>query len=101
MQPLSRFGVMDVEDGGRVLSFREKPQLEGWVNIGFFIMQPQVLDYLDDDCVLEQQPLASLAADGQLGAFRHQGFWQPMDTYREFTMLNEMWDAGRAPWRVW
>lgn len=101
VQPLSRFGVMDVEDGGRVRSFREKPQLEGWVNIGFFVMQPQVLEYLDDDCVLEQQPLANLAAAGQLSAFRHRGFWQPMDTYREFTMLNELWDSGSAPWRVW
>lgn len=101
VQPLSRFGVMDIEDGVRVARFREKPRMDGWVNAGFFIMQPQVLDYLDADSVLEQQPLARLAADGQLSAFRHDGFWQPMDTYRESMLLNEMWESGKAPWRVW
>ena len=101
VQPLSRFGVMDVADGGRVTRFREKPKLEGWVNIGFFIMQPEALHYLDADCVLEEEPLARLAADAQLTAFRHEGFWQPMDTYREAKMLNDLWDGGNAPWRVW
>lgn len=97
VQPLSRFGVMDVGEGGRVRSFREKPQLEGWVNIGFFVMQPAVLDYLDPDAVLEQEPLARLAADGQLTAYRHGGFWQPMDTYREFTASTRCGRAARRP----
>ena len=101
VQPLSRFGVMDVAEAGRVTSFREKPILEGWINIGFFIMQKEALGYLDADCVLEQEPLARLAADAQLTAYRHAGFWQPMDTFREAKLLNEAWDDGHAPWRNW
>jgi glucose-1-phosphate cytidylyltransferase len=101
VQPFSRFGVMDVGSAGRVNSFREKPQLDGWINIGFFIMEPGALAYLHDDSVLEEEPLAELAKDGQLSAFRHQGFWQPMDTYRENRLLNDLWDEGQAPWHVW
>ena len=101
VQPTSRFGVMDVDGEGRVIRFREKPKLEGWVNIGFFLFEPAVLDYLDADCVLEQGPLVRLAADGQLSGYRHDGFWQPMDTYREAALLNELWSSGKAPWRTW
>ncbi|MDP2014496.1 MAG: glucose-1-phosphate cytidylyltransferase [Actinomycetota bacterium] len=101
VRPLSRFGVMDVDEGGAVRSFSEKPQLDDWINVGFFIMQPEVLTYLDDNCVLEEEPLAHLARDGQLSAFRHRGFWQPMDTNRESKMLNELWDSGNAPWKTW
>jgi glucose-1-phosphate cytidylyltransferase len=100
-QPLSRFGVMDIESNGQVQRFREKPQTDDYVNVGFFIFEKEVLQYLDDDCVLEQAPLEQLAAEGQLMAYRHHGFWQPMDTYREYTMLNEMWNAGDAPWKNW
>ena len=101
IRPLSRFGVMDLADDGSVMKFREKPQTDDYVNAGFFIFEPEVLSYLNDDCVLEQEPLEYLARDGQLMAYRHDGFWQPMDTYREFQMLNEMWDQGNAPWKVW
>ena len=101
VQPTSRFGVMDVEADGKVISFKEKPKLEGWINVGFFIMQPRVLEYLDADCVLEEEPLAQLASDRQLSAYRHEGFWQPMDTFRESKMLNDLWDSGDAPWRAW
>ena len=101
VRPLSRFGVMDLDKTGQVQQFREKPQTDDYVNAGFFVFEPQVLDYLDDECVLEQVPLERLAAEGQLMAYRHEGFWQPMDTYREFTMLNEMWDSSNAPWKVW
>jgi len=100
-RPNSRFGVLDVDQEGVVERFREKPQVDGHVNAGFFVFEPEVLDYLDDDCILEREPLERLAADRQLVAFEHSGFWQPMDTYREFQMLNEMWDDGRAPWRMW
>jgi glucose-1-phosphate cytidylyltransferase len=92
---------MDVDAKGVVQRFREKPVVDGWVNIGFFLMEPEALGYLDDDAVLEERPLIELAAAGQLSAFRHAGFWQPMDTYRESVMLNEMWDSGNAPWRTW
>jgi glucose-1-phosphate cytidylyltransferase len=101
VQPLSRFGVMDVGPGGKVTSFSEKPKLDGWINVGFFIMEPGALGYLGDNSVLEEEPLAHLAADGQLSAYRHPGFWQPMDTYRESKLLNDLWDSGSAPWRLW
>jgi glucose-1-phosphate cytidylyltransferase len=101
VRPLSRFGVMDLDSTGQVKQFREKPQTDDYVNAGFFVFEPKVLEYLDEECVLEQVPLERLAAEGQLMAYRHQGFWQPMDTYREFMMLNEMWDKGDAPWKVW
>jgi glucose-1-phosphate cytidylyltransferase len=101
VQPTSRFGVMDVTSEGRVISFSEKPKLEGWINVGYFIMEPKVIGYLDPDCVLEEEPLAKLASDNQLSAYRHNGFWQPMDTFRESKMLNDMWASGSAPWRVW
>lgn len=101
VQPTSRFGVLDVDAGGVVTQFREKPTLDGWINIGFIIFEPQALSYFDDDCVLEQGPLVDLAGDGQLSAFRHGGFWQPMDTYRESKLLNDLWSAGDAPWKNW
>ena len=100
-RPLSRFGVMDLADDGAVARFREKPITDDYVNAGFFIFEPAVFDYLDADCVLEQEPLEALAKAGQLMAYRHAGFWQPMDTYREYTMLNQMWSADNAPWKVW
>jgi glucose-1-phosphate cytidylyltransferase len=101
VRPLSRFGVMDMDDHGQVEQFREKPVTDDYVNAGFFIFEPEAFNYLDEECVLEQAPLEALAAEGQLMAFRHEGFWQPMDTFREFTMLNELWDSGNAPWKVW
>ncbi len=101
VQPLSRFGVMDVDGSGLVTRFREKPRVDGWINAGYFIMEPQALSYLDADCVLEQEPLARMAADHKLAAYRHKGFWQPMDTYRESTFLNDLWESGEAPWKVW
>ena len=100
VQPLSRFGVLDVSPDGMVEQFREKPQVDGWVNAGFFVFGRQVFDYLTDDCTLEHAPLERLAKEQQLAAFRHEGFWQPMDTYREAKLLNDLWDEG-APWKVW
>ena len=101
VQPLSRFGVLDLNQEGSVNEFKEKPQVEGWINIGYFIFEPEVFDYIDgDSTVLEQEPLHRLAADNQIVAYKHTGFWQPMDTYRESLMLNELWSAG-APWKIW
>jgi glucose-1-phosphate cytidylyltransferase len=100
-RPLSRFGIVDVGDDAEVQRFREKPQADDWVSSGFFVFERPVLDELDPDCILERGPLERLAASGELVAYRHDGFWQPMDTYREFLMLNELWDAGKAPWAVW
>ena len=101
VRPLTRFGVMDLHADGTVQQFREKPQMDGHVNAGFFVFQPEALDYLDDDAVLEQRPLEQLSKDGELMAFHHDGFWQPMDTYREYRALNDLWEAGDAPWKTW
>ena len=101
VRPPGRFGVMAV-DGERVSAFSEKPQTgEGLINGGFFVFDQRVFDYLDADpgLVFEQEPLRRLAEDGQLMLFEHTGFWQPMDTYREWKMLNEMWDSGHALWK--
>jgi glucose-1-phosphate cytidylyltransferase len=101
VQPLSRFGVLDLDSDGSVRQFKEKPQVEGWINIGYFIFEPAIFDYLDPNSVLEEEPLRRLAEDGQIAAYRHSGFWQPMDTYRETLMLNSLWDSGEAPWKTW
>jgi glucose-1-phosphate cytidylyltransferase len=103
IRPPSRFGEMHVT-GSVVTSFTEKPQVsEGFVNGGFFVCQREFLDYLSDDesCVLEQEPLRRVAADGELAVYTHTGFWQCMDTFREYELLSGMWEEDRAPWRVW
>jgi len=102
VRPVSRFGMLEIDEAGRVDRFSEKPQVEGWVSAGFLVFNKGVFDYLgEDDCVLEREPLERLAADNQLRAYRHSGFFFAMDTYREYLQLNEMWGAGRAPWMVW
>lgn len=100
-RPLSRFGIVDLESDATVARFREKPQADDWVSSGFFVFQREFLAELDADCILEREPLERLAAAGELVAYQHDGFWQPMDTYREFQMLSEMWETGTAPWAVW
>lgn len=100
VRPPNRFGVLELDDQAEVTSFQEKPQTVGWINAGFFVFEPGVLDYLGSDGALEREPLRRLAADGQLMAYRHEGFFQPMDTLREMMLLNELWHSGEAPWRV-
>jgi glucose-1-phosphate cytidylyltransferase len=102
VHPPSRFGALNL-NGGRVHEFSEKPQTgEGWINGGFFVFEPGVFDYLSDDrTILEREPLEKLATDGQLMAYRHTGFWQPMDTLRDKELLESLWASGDAPWRVW
>jgi glucose-1-phosphate cytidylyltransferase len=99
-RPPSRYGILDLGDGGQILRFREKVQTD-WINGGFFVFNRRVFDYVDQECVLEQEPLERLSADGQLMAFRHEGFWIGMDTYREYELLNQIWDSGNPPWKVW
>jgi glucose-1-phosphate cytidylyltransferase len=86
-----------------VAGFAEKPQAgEGWINGGFFLLDRRVLDYIDGDATIwEREPLERLTADGQLMAFRHEGYWQPMDTLREKNLLEDLWNRGEAPWKVW
>lgn len=102
VRPVARFGGMSLNEG-EVVDFKEKPQTgEGWINGGFFVFEPEVLDYIDgDDCVLEAAPLEGLTRDGQLMAYRHEGFWQCMDTVRERDMLESLWESGKAPWKMW
>lgn len=103
VQPTSRFGLVHSGPDGIVSRFEEKPQMTEWVNAGFFVFEPSVFGYLrdSDHQMLESEPLTRMAADGQLATYRHDGFWQPMDTSREHVLLNEIWDAGDAPWAVW
>lgn len=102
VRPELQFGVTEVDgDHGRVTGFREKPRSEHWINGGFFVFEPGVLEYLSDSSVLEREPLEGLAADGELHAFRHTGFWECMDTYKDAVQLNDLWAGGDAPWKVW
>jgi glucose-1-phosphate cytidylyltransferase len=102
-QPAGRFGALDLSDDNRVKSFQEKPQGDGaWVNAGFFVMEPKVFEYIKDDTIiLEREPLENLARDGQLVAYKHSGFWQPMDTLRDKNQLEDLWKTGKASWKVW
>lgn len=98
----SRYGILALDDAGAVERFAEKPQLGDWSSAGFFVLNKKVLDYIDaDDSVFEEAPLQRLTADGQLAAYQHTGCFYTMDTYREYVALNEMWERGEAPWKVW
>lgn len=101
-RPFSRFGVVDINEDSVVAKFREKPQVEDWVNIGYFVLSPQIFELLDgDESVFEQAPLHDLASHGRIAAYKHEGFWQPMDTLREAQQLNATWAGGKAPWKIW
>lgn len=99
--PRTRFGMVQVENGNTVAGFLEKPVSADPINIGYFVFEAQIFELLTETSVLEESPLTSLAARHQLSAFHHEGFWQAMDTYREYQMLNDLWEQGEAAWRVW
>ena len=99
VQPELQFGVARLNGEGVVQGFEEKPQFNGWINGGFFVFEPGALDYISDDDVLERRPLETLAGEGQLRAYRHTGFWDCLDTYKDAVLLNDLWEAGRAPWK--
>ncbi len=102
MQPPGRFGALNM-DQDKVVRFEEKPDGDGaWINGGYFVLSPRVIDYIDgDQTSWEKEPLERLANEGQLSAYRHRGFWQPMDTMRDKNLLEELWCGGNAPWKVW
>jgi glucose-1-phosphate cytidylyltransferase len=104
VRPELQFGVAEIDDSDparpRVTGFREKPRAEQWVNGGFFVFEPGVREYLAEDSVLERVPLERLAAEGHLHAFRHEGFWDCMDTYKDAVLLNDLWEQGLAPWKA-
>ena len=102
IRPESRYGIIDLE-GEQVLSFREKSQNDvGWINAGFMVLDPKVLDYVEGDSIMfERDPMENLARDGQLMCYRHEGFWQCMDTLRDKQKLDGLWESGAAPWKLW
>ncbi|HLN04583.1 MAG TPA: glucose-1-phosphate cytidylyltransferase [Bryobacteraceae bacterium] len=103
VRPPARFGGLRLNGGGQIVEFTEKPQTgEGWINGGFFVLEPGVLDFIaGDKTIWEREPLEALARENELMAFYHEGFWQPMDTLREKMLLEKLWSSGQAPWRVW
>lgn len=102
IQPIGRFGALDIQDGA-VKSFIEKPRGDGaWVSGGFFVCQPEIFSYIDgDQCVWERNPMEQLASEGQMSAYKHQDFWMPMDTLRDKNELDVLWSNGKAPWKIW
>ena len=104
VQPPGRFGAISLgQEQTRINQFHEKPGGDGaWINGGYFVLEPEVIDYIADDSIMwEQEPLTKLAHDGQLSAYKHSGFWQPMDTLKDKNYLEELWKSGKAPWKVW
>ena len=101
VRPHLQWGVAELGEGDRVDGFVEKPRSEHWINGGFLCVEPGALAYLDEESVLEREPLQRLAAAGQLHAFRHEGFWDCMDTYKDAVTLNDLWAGDRTPWRIW
>lgn len=104
VQPPAKFGVLDIDEESTILDFKEKPETDaGWINGGFMVLNYDVFRYIDDDPmrVFEREPLENLAKDRQLSAYRHSGFWLPMDTLRDKNTLERLWDSGQAPWKVW
>jgi len=103
-QPDGRFGALDVDDNNKVLNFLEKPKGDGsWINAGFFVCEQKVFDYIpsDDSVVFEQAPLMNIAKDNEMYAYKHEGFWKPMDTQRDKTELSKLWNSEKAPWKTW
>jgi len=100
VHPVSNFGILDIDPNAAVIEFKEKPNLDNWINGGFFVFKREIFDLLDHGSVLEQEPLSSLAGRGELMAFRHAGFWKCMDTYKDSVEMNHLWQTD-APWKTW
>ena len=103
VQPEGRFGLLNIDDNNRVVSFLEKPKGDGgWINAGFFVCKPKVFDYIErDDTIFEQEPLQNLAKNEEMFTYKHYGFWKPMDTLRDKMQLQKLWEDKKAPWKVW
>lgn len=103
VQPTGRFGVLNLLDSNQVGSFNEKPKGDGtWINGGFFVCEPEVFNYINgDDTIWEKEPMEKMAREGRMVAYRHDGFWRPMDTLKDKQDLNELWDSGNAKWKIW
>ncbi len=104
VQPSGRFGALELDESNNVIRFKEKPKGDGaWINGGFFVLEPEIFDYINkgDETYWERDPLENLAKDGQLVAYKHYGFWKPMDMLRDKKELEELWNSGKAPWKIW
>lgn len=103
VQPLGRFGSLDISDNEKVVSFLEKPKGDNnWINAGFFVLEPEIFNFIDDDKMIwEREPLEKLAKEKQLNAYKHSGFWKPMDTLRDKNELESLWQSQKAPWKIW
>lgn len=103
IQPGGRFGMLDIDETERINCFKEKSKEDGgWINGGFMVLNPEIMNYIDaDECIFERYPLETVAAEGQLKAYKHDGFWQCMDTLRDKEFLEKLWISGKAPWKVW
>ncbi|MNC61001.1 Glucose-1-phosphate cytidylyltransferase [compost metagenome] len=103
VQPSGRFGALDIAPNNEVKGFQEKPKGDGaWINAGFFVLQPDIFNYIGgDETFFEKEPLEGLARDGELFGYKHDGFWQPMDTMRDKNLLEDLWGSGKAPWKIW
>jgi len=101
VRPELPFGVAELDGADRISGFVEKPRAEHWINGGFMCLEPDALEVIGPGSVLEREPLARLAREGRLGAYRHEGFWDCMDTYKDAVMLNDLWEEGTAPWKLW
>lgn len=101
VNPPSQFGLLSFDASGKVEKFQEKPQTEQWINGGFFVFEKSFFKYLGEDSILEKEPLEKLSKDGKLFAYRHEGFWKCMDTYKDTLALNDLWNSNGAPWKTW
>ncbi len=101
VRPYNQWGVAIIDDRGRITGFREKPRMQDWINGGFMVLEPEALEYVDENSILEREPLERIAGADGLAAYRHEGFWDCMDTYKDAVVLNDLWASGEAPWRTW
>lgn len=101
VHPISRFATVERNSSGKIIDWNEKKSLEGYINAGFFVLENNVLDYIEGDVEFEEEPMKRLAQEGKVAMYSHEGFWHCMDTYRDFMLLNEMWVGGNAPWNIW
>jgi len=101
VHPISRFATVKRDQNGRIIDWHEKKPLEEYINAGFFVLERAVLDYIEKDVELEEEPMKRIAQEGKLNMYEHNGFWHCMDTYRDYLLLSQLWAGGRAPWKVW
>jgi len=101
VHPISRFATVEQDASGKVIEWDEKKPLESYINAGFFVFENKILDYIGGDVELEEQPMKNLAREGKLSMYKHNGFWQCMDTYRDYLLLEDLWGSGKPPWKVW